>query len=134
MAENRNVKDDLRKIKNWLRKQEVDEGEEIPSKSKERVYSAMARQIRQIKPLPTGSCHLCGFYTEDLIPIPLRICPRCFNRFTRRGGNQRILNIQFGAYSCDVCKSQAIHTVTINPLICYRCLRRIGKVHRIGSN
>jgi len=130
MPTNYNKRDDLRKIKEFVRKREVDEGQEIPSKAKDRVHTSMARSIRQVNPLQAGSCQLCMNYTEKLMPVNLRICKRCLEKFITKVGSQRVLRIQPGTYYCDTCGERVFKTATINPDVCYKCMQRIGKHQR----
>lgn len=122
--------DDLHRIKDWLKKQEVDDP--IPTKSQDRVHDAMARNIRNTTPLSKGACHTCGSFTERLVPVQMKICPSCLERFTRKGGPQRIQKREVVRYYCDNCFGMTLTSILINPLICQKCCQRIGKHSRLN--
>lgn len=122
--------DDLHKIKDWLKQQEVDEP--IASKSRDRVYTSMAKSIRNTTPLPKGACHTCGSYTERLVPVQMKVCPSCFARFLKKGGKQRILKKEIVRHYCDNCFGMTLTSILTNPLICNKCAQKIGKHSRLN--
>ena len=120
-------KDSLLNIKSWLKKQENDE--ELAIKSKDRVHNEMAKQIRQIKPLPIGPCNLCGIYTERLVPINIKICEKCIGKIKRHGGKIDAKR-EVGRYTCDLCFKEEVISFKINPFVCVKCTTKQGKKHK----
>lgn len=123
-------KDPISKIKDWLRKQETED--EIPIKSRDRVYTKMARDIRKIKPLPGGVCNICGSHSEKLLPMTMKVCLNCAKKFMNKAGGLRVLRKDVETYYCDNCFGKAFATLTVNPMVCEKCLRRIGKFHKFN--
>lgn len=126
MASNQN-KDSLLNIKSWLKKQ--DNEEELSIKSRDRVHNDMAKQIRQIKPLPIGPCNLCGIYTERLVPINIKICGKCIGKIKRHGGEIDAKR-EVGRYTCDLCFNEEVISFKINPFVCVKCTTKQGKRHK----
>ena len=122
--------EDLHKIKEWLRKRETEDP--IPTKSKDRVFTNLARSIRRTKPLRGGRCQLCGGYTERLIPVVMKVCKNCCRSFLKKGDGLTVLKTEFQDYYCDNCLGRTWTPITINPRVCERCSRRIYRRHRYG--
>lgn len=121
--------DTLLHIKNWLRKQETDEV--LQSKSKDRVHGEMAKQIRQIKPLPIGACNLCGTYSERLVPLQLKVCADCLGKTIKKGGELQYKR-EIGPSNCDLCLKAGVIMFKINPIVCVKCTAKQGKKHKQG--
>jgi hypothetical protein len=122
------MSDDLMKIKDWIKKQETDEP--IPIKSKDRVYTDLARSIKHTAPLPKGTCHLCGKDEDRLVPLIMKVCPACALKFMKKGGPMRIFRKEIVEYACDYCMGKTFVVYTLNPNICEKCSNLIGKRHK----
>ncbi len=120
-------RDTLHNIKRWLNNRETDE--KIDSKSKDRVHTMMAKQIRQIRPLPIGACNLCGNYSERLVPMSFRVCQGCLKSIIKKGGELE-LRRELGPNNCDLCLNHGIIMYRINPLVCVKCTSRQGRHHK----
>ena len=125
-------KDDLYKIKKWVGQQETQE--EIPGKSKDRVYGDIARGIKQIKQVPKGACQLCSRASDRLVPVSLKVCKRCAERFYKRGSQLiRFLKREFILAYCESCLGKTFVLYDINPFLCIKCSTKIGRRHQFDK-
>ena len=123
-------KDDLIDIKRWLSRQEVQDGDEIDSKSRDRVHTTMARSIQNTRPLDNGTCNFCGNEREQIVPIPMKVCKKCYNDMIKRSGTVRTMKHHYGNIQCDCCLKRTYYIFEINPKLCQKCMTRLGNVHR----
>jgi len=125
--------DSLKKIKKYVEKNHKSYEDPIPSKSKERVLTDMAKSIRQShfhsKHPGKGNCHLCGGYSEFLPPVVMKVCPNCARRFVRKGGNLKVVNVTPESFHCDNCYGFSLTAYTINARVCKKCANKIRKFH-----
>ncbi len=125
-------KDDLHRIKKWVAKQETQE--EIPGKSKDRVYGDIAKGIRQIKKTPQGACQLCSRISDRLVPVSLKVCKRCAGKFNKRGSEFiRFLKREFILAYCEACLGKTFVLYHINPFVCIKCSTKIGRGHQFDK-
>lgn len=116
-------------IQDFLSKQETDDP--VKKKSKYRVTRALAENVKANNPLPEGRCNLCGRIEERLIPVTMKICISCCNKFIQRGGGLRIIRKNNEEYFCDNCMARSFINFYVNPVICQICANKIGKTHRM---
>lgn len=104
--------------------------EKITDKSKERVTRQVAGSIKRIKPLPQGKCNLCSKESNRLVPVAMKVCPTCLNKFLKRGGEIEVIKKEVIDYHCDYCLVRTFTVFYINPKVCIFCSKRIGKTHK----
>ncbi len=124
-------KDELHKIKNWLKNKELED--EISCKSQDRVLTDQARQIRRIKPLPKGACQFCLRIADRLVPVQIKVCKRCAEKFSRSGGNIKFQKKEFILSYCEHCLGKTFVLYMINPFVCIKCTSKIGRRHQFGK-
>ena len=90
----------------------------------------MARNIRNIKPLDSGACNFCGKEQEQLVPISLRVCNRCYNKIIKKSGSVKTLKYYYGNIVCDCCLKRTYRIFDINPKLCQKCMTHLGDTHR----
>ena len=121
-------KDSLHNIKKWLKKREIEEP--VEEKKKDKALTDIAIQIRTIRPLPKGRCHLCGGNSDALVPLQMKCCLRCCKNFIKRAGALHVMEKEPITYYCDNCLVKSFGVFNINPLVCEKCNRKIGKFHK----
>ena len=118
----------ISEIQNYLLQQHYDDP--IPLKSQERVTKDMAIEIKKINPLKKGRCNLCAREEDRLVPIPMKVCVACANRFMIRGGGLNVIKKETVDYHCDHCLTRAFILFYVNPNVCSICTRLIGRTHK----
>jgi len=102
----------------------------IPTKAKDRITRAVAEGIKGVKELPKGQCNTCGRHSDKLIPISMKVCLACANKFISRGNGVKFLKTLMEDYHCDNCFTRTFKTVHINPYICEYCAKRVSKQYQ----
>ena len=120
--------DSISEIQDWLMTQKAEDP--IESKAEDRVTRAIAQNIKENKPLPQGRCNLCGKETDKLIPIAIKACVGCCNKFIQRGGQLRVIKKEIIDYHCDWCMARTFSAFYINPLACNSCTKKMGNRHK----
>lgn len=121
----------ITEIQKYLEKNHQAEIEDkIKDKSKERVLRSQAEAIKNNKPLKQGQCNLCSRPDERLVPVTMRCCLTCVNKFMKRGGGIEVVQKISGDYLCDYCFARSFSTLYINPRVCKYCSSKIGNRHK----
>ena len=107
--------------------------DKIADKTKERVTRQIAGSIKKVNPLPQGKCNLCSKETSRLIPVEMKVCPTCINKFLKRGGEIKVIRKEVIDYHCDYCLVRTFTVFYINPKVCIFCLKRIGRTHKYNT-
>jgi len=123
------IKPTKTEIQKYLKKKKLEE-DQINEKSKDRVTGDMAEAVRDNKPLPQGRCNFCGCQEDKLIPVDMKICIRCSNKFIERGGELKVINKTNQDFHCDNCLSRCFTQFYVNPRICQKCANMVGKRHK----
>ncbi len=119
----------ISEIQDYLMKHHKGE-DKIPDKSKNRVYRSLAASVKENKPLSKGRCNLCGIETDRRLPIPMKLCPACVNKFMQRGGGLEVVSKNFEEHICDFCMVRTFIVFQANPRVCQRCSKIIGNKYK----
>ncbi len=123
----------ISEIQDYLSRTQKSE-DKISDKSKDRVNRTMAEDVKRITPLKAGKCNLCSRDDDKLVPVTMKICMTCCNKFIKRGGEIRVIQKQVQEYVCDNCLIRTFVTFYVNPRVCQYCSRKIGNVHKRGHD
>ena len=82
--------------------------------------------------LPSGRCGRCGNYDEALLPDYFRLCKSCIQHALNNSGNGiNVIEADIcGDYPiriCDWCQQPKIMGWKVNPFLCEKCLRKMGR-------
>ena len=118
----------LSEIQSWVKKQEIPE-DPISRKSEHRVTRAMAENLKHTEKCPTGKCSLCSVDSERLSPISMKICGNCCTNFLTKGYQFTAVK-EFGSHFCDSCFAHTLQPYKVNPIICDKCIQKLGNTHK----
>jgi len=119
----------INEIQDWVIRQKLEE-DFIKSNSQDRVTRAVAEGIKGNNPLPKGRCNVCGREEDKIVPVVMKACITCVNKFMARGGGLKVVNKITCEYFCDYCGVKTFNVFEINPFLCNACTGRLGKFHK----
>ncbi len=125
------VVDDLFTVKRFVSRY-LKPDEKVPDKSKHRVITELAKNIRRTEPLPRGACQFCETVADKLVPMPMNVCSGCVKKFIKKSDNLRFLKFEFGDFYCDWCLGRGFKKFSINPWLDKKCMDKLGSKHMTG--
>jgi len=123
--------DSVSQIEKWVRHNMRQNEDPIPKHAEGRIYRQIAEGIKRTTPLKSGVCSICGNHDDILVPVTMRVCKQCVKYIIQKSGGVNILKTEplVRDFYCDMCLNKSFTAFTINPKICQKCARKIGKTH-----